>query len=194
MEHLTGRPQGDRIDAVKNSRILAPWWPRISMSWAKRRGYCSHGICSIRFLFFALNEGCFLGYTEDCSEIIKEKSQESSYVGRKNGPCCKRHQKKNKCRHVLPNKKSKKKREAGNKSPQAGYTPAPWSTQITGWYWHRWRELTLKLAVRVTPENWSLEESGRTRVTKHDVISFSRFTFLVPWKQGGNLQSKVPLS
>ena len=54
---------------------LAPWWPRISMSWAKRRGYCSHGICSIRFLFFALNEGCFLGYTEDCSEIIKEKSK-----------------------------------------------------------------------------------------------------------------------
>ena len=28
-------------------------------------------------------------------------------VGRKNGPCCKRHQKKNKCCHVLPNKKSK---------------------------------------------------------------------------------------
>ena len=59
-EHLTGRPQGDRIDAVKNSRILAPWWPRISMSWVKRRGFCSHGCFSILFLFSALNEGWLL--------------------------------------------------------------------------------------------------------------------------------------
>ena len=126
MEHLTGRPQGDRIDAVKNSRILAPWWPRISMSWVKRRGFCSHGCFSILFLFSALNEGWLLVVLRIVQKSSKKKSQEPSFawkswatcnnstwkasildVGRKNGPCCKRHQKKNKCCHVLPNKKSK---------------------------------------------------------------------------------------
>lgn len=78
------------------------------------------------FLVFCFEWRLAFGCTEDCSEIIKKKSQEPSFawkswatcnnstwkasildVGRKNGPCCKRHQKKNKCCHVLPNKKSK---------------------------------------------------------------------------------------